>query len=215
MENVHDGVYGYVSSTLMSLTVHQAGVDHKAADALSRLCAMARRRLTYMTTFLHERSEHTREGQRNISRAGLQYDEESQLIMSTSDIDPVKTREAIVRTVLPKKDQKKGGTVATMEEYKVKRTNNASCRDATTQVRMSGLEFHVYYNGLLVQASKSKTSLEIVVPVLPREQVLHSEHYAPITGHSGELRINKKMQKPFLEPTGPTGLTWRLAYITR
>lgn len=76
---------------------------------------------------------------------------ENDLIAGTPGNDPIEREEARVSVLHPTKRKTTKGKASKIEQFTAKETKDAYCPEATTQVGMIGLDFHVDQIGLLVQ----------------------------------------------------------------
>lgn len=68
----------------------------------------------------------------------------------------------------------------------IQQKKDVYCYEETTQVGLSGSDFHVDHNRLLVRTCKIDCYVQKVAPILLKERIRHAEHYLKIAGHAGE-----------------------------
>lgn len=78
------------------------------------------------------------------------------------------------------------GEVPTIKKFIVEQREDEYCRDAKTQIELSGSGFNAGHNSLLARRSKICVFLQNVPLAMFRDLIIHGVHYSPITGHSGK-----------------------------
>lgn len=93
--------------------------------------------------------------------------------------------ERSTRTVQATKSLTKRSQVPTIEEGPFKHRKNTYCRRLMKQVGMSGLNFQIDHIVHIFGTLEIHSCLQNMVPVLPREFMVHAKIYPPHAGHPG------------------------------